>query len=676
MLIFCKKQKFSNFYLALYFAFLLNFEYNKIYFFKLQENSNDTNPHLNIDQSFLRDFSSEEYQFILNLKVQEPKRAFQRICKKIRKNFPDLSNHTDQQLEEMFERTKDSPQNIYEDIREYFQYPKNIIEMKNYLQSPLTYLYNNGFPLFKSKSNSPWSAFEVQRLKDLVYNFQGNINFGFCALCFPGRTGKQINAKYKHLVLNGEIDNVNKDNGNQVESINNKTYFTDEEENQIAEEIYDSVKKGIQINKEYVTKKVTCFFYEPWNIAKRAAIHNFENSKKQIYEDENKCIFTQEFLDHAQEIQKTIDDLNDIKKTMKQNNEDDQQDKIESALEVMRKYDIKKPSFSYCWLTSFMKRNRLSWRKAHYARRCAIDKAYASLYKDLVAEAVCKYGWDYVFNMDETSVRINNGSTKTIAPIALDEIVIEGKRNEKECFTAIGTSTRNGLKELILLTKGTEKSCSKYFTDDEMKKKKKKKFEVWPTNNQNGWVNEEIVLRYLKHLHDNWSKGQPCALIMDCYKAHHTLNVIKKADDLNIQLIFVPANGTSIYQPLDRRIFGIVKSKLRSFAKSDIFSGPDRFKIITEHLIKAWNAVSEEALKSAWDIPDVERKIDILSNPIDPSVNEIFKRRNVDLEKILNNEEEDNEDFFDEYFEEEEEDSDVINIMSLSKNINDNSLNE
>lgn len=67
-----------------------------------------------------------------------------------------------------------------------------------------------------------------------------------------------------------------------------------------------------------------------------------------------------------------------------------------------------------------------------------------------------------------------NGSTKTIVPIALDEIVIEGKRNEKECFTAIGTSTRNDLKKLIFLTKGKEKSCSKYFTNDEMKKQKKK----------------------------------------------------------------------------------------------------------------------------------------------------------------------------------------------------------
>lgn len=70
-----------------------------------------------------------------------------------------------------------------------------------------------------------------------------------------------------------------------------------------------------------------------------------------------------------------------------------------------------------------MKRNRLSLRKAHYPRRASIDNDYASLYINLVAETVQSYSWDYVFNMDETSVRINNGSTRTIAPIGLDEIL-------------------------------------------------------------------------------------------------------------------------------------------------------------------------------------------------------------------------------------------------------------
>lgn len=66
----------------------------------------------------------------------------------------------------------------------------------------------------------------------------------------------------------------------------------------------------------------------------------------------------------------------------------------------------------------------------------------------------------------------------------------------------------------------------------------------------------------------NWSDKQPCALLLDCFKAHCTVSVSKFAKDHFIELIFVPANAKSEYQPLDRRIFGILKSKLDSLAGS------------------------------------------------------------------------------------------------------------
>lgn len=44
-----------------------------------------------------------------------------------------------------------------------------------------------------------------------------------------------------------------------------------------------------------------------------------------------------------------------------------------------------------------------------------------------------------VFNMDETSVRINNGNDKTIDPTGTEEIIIISEKDNKECFTAIGT---------------------------------------------------------------------------------------------------------------------------------------------------------------------------------------------------------------------------------------------
>lgn len=585
------------------------------------------------------------------------------------RNFKDLENYSDNQLKQMYEQTKDAPWNLYKDVREYFEYPKNVAEIKKYLESPLTYLNNNGFPLYQSKCNKPWSKCETERLKQLAYRFKGHFNFAFCSLCFPGRSGKQINAKYQQLVTKGEIMIIdNKDSGP-----NNKFSFHlfNEEENEIANEIYQDVANGIQIDREYISKKAKCHYYEPWNVARKAAIQTFEEKKMQIYEDESNNVYTQEFLNYAQSIQNIIDDLNDIKKTFSQKSEIDPYEKYDAALEVLRKYKVPKATFSYSWLKGFMKRHRLSWRQAHYARRCAIDEEYVSIYLDILADAVCKYGWEYVFNMDETAVRINNGSTKTIAPIGLDDIVIEGKRNEKECFTAIGTSTIYELKDLILLTKGTEKSCAKFNGEDGKQKKSKKKsdIEIWPTNNDNGWVNEEIVLKYLRHLHDHWSLGQPCALIMDCFKAHHTAKVIRLAGSLNIELIFVPANGTSIYQPLDRRVFGILKSKMRSFAKSNIYSGKDRFHIITEHLKKAWKEVPVEALKSAWDIPGLKERIDKLSSgpkeeedqedqedheeeqkQPDQLLSDYLKRNGINLD----------DEIFDAYFKEEEENTDIL----------------
>ena len=111
---------------------------------------------------------------------------------------------------------------------------------------------------------------------------------------------------------------------------------------------------------------------------------------------------------------------------------------------------------------------------------------------------------------------------------------------------------------------------------------------------------------------------------------------------------FVPANSTSIYQLLDRKLFGIVKSKLRSFAKSNIYSGKERFRIITEHLTRTWKetAKSDTALKPAWNISGLQQRIDLLSGP--PAFYEEYQNNNKDdidilIHNYFLNEEEDNE---------------------------------
>jgi hypothetical protein len=50
--------------------------------------------------------------------------------------------------------------------------------------------------------------------------------------------------------------------------------------------------------------------------------------------------------------------------------------------------------------------------------------------------------------------------------------------------------------------------------------------------------------------------GERLMLILDFYKAHRTVAFHGKAKELGIELLFVWAGGTSLFPPLDRRIFG------------------------------------------------------------------------------------------------------------------------
>ena len=63
--------------------------------------------------------------------------------------------------------------------------------------------------------------------------------------------------------------------------------------------------------------------------------------------------------------------------------------------------------------------NRLSWRRAHFARRGKIDQTYVNIHLNQISYAV-KYSWNRVFNMDETCVQVYNSSIKPVAPIGVE----------------------------------------------------------------------------------------------------------------------------------------------------------------------------------------------------------------------------------------------------------------
>ena len=87
-------------------------------------------------------------------------------------------------------------------------------------------------------------------------------------------------------------------------------------------------------------------------------------------------------------------------------------------------------------------------------------------------------------------MHVNNSSTWTVAPVGVEKVVVDQARNEKECFTVIGTCTRFEAMPLIIVSKGTtEQSTLKFQVENNHDSK------VFLYMNKNGWINEDVMLK-------------------------------------------------------------------------------------------------------------------------------------------------------------------------------------
>jgi hypothetical protein len=64
---------------------------------------------------------------------------------------------------------------------------------------------------------------------------------------------------------------------------------------------------------------------------------------------------------------------------------------------------------------------------------------------------------------------------------------------------------------------------------------------------------------YLERLRELLPHG-PICLILDQYRTGDTAAFQAKAEHLGISLLWIPKETAGIYQPLDRRVFGALKS--------------------------------------------------------------------------------------------------------------------
>lgn len=167
--------------------------------------------------------------------------------------------------------------------------------------------------------------------------------------------------------------------------------------------------------------------------------------------------------------------------------------------------------------------------------------------------------------MDESFIPIYNYGGKVVGKKNTPTCeVIHGKKyNSKEGATIIAASKMKTEEKipLAIVAKGKSKRCEKKFgvqkNDDEI-----------IFHSPNGWTNSQVMIKYLEWLSGKMDH-QKFVLVLDVYKSHLKDEVLEKADELGIHLIFVPACGTGMYQPLDISVFGIFKEKLKKYEKEN-----------------------------------------------------------------------------------------------------------
>jgi hypothetical protein len=177
------------------------------------------------------------------------------------------------------------------------------------------------------------------------------------------------------------------------------------------------------------------------------------------------------------------------------------------------------------------------------------DKEYLD-YVTEVHSAMLQYGARLVLNMDETAInKIDPPTTAVVAKNSGHAALVHtsvGSLGQQittlPCISAAGDKLQLGV-----VVKGKTPRCLRRILADASPALQRVRFYY----SQKGWVNEQIMLEWLRDVVQPHTHSEPAALILDSYSSHFTADVRRAASEMNLELIQVPAGATSILQPLD-----------------------------------------------------------------------------------------------------------------------------
>ena len=221
--------------------------------------------------------------------------------------------------------------------------------------------------------------------------------------------------------------------------------------------------------------------------------------------------------------------------------------------------DVDIPQFnaSKGFIYDFKKNHGITSRKCHTKRRPDNKKYDTSFLQDmewLFSHVPLKY----IVNVDETGWEVVPGNIKVWHLVGQDHVVRYVNGNEKDKITVVAAIAADGSKlPLQFIAKGETKAVIETQIGDVAYHMR--------TYSSSGWTTSETFKKYLIGIRNfySWDDENTIHLLLDVFKAHLTDDVLKLAKELNIKLHLIPAGMTDELQPLDKKIFGPMKTFAR-----------------------------------------------------------------------------------------------------------------
>ena len=111
--------------------------------------------------------------------------------------------------------------------------------------------------------------------------------------------------------------------------------------------------------------------------------------------------------------------------------------------------------------------------------------------------------------------------------------------------------------------------------------------------------------QYFQQL-SQWMDGEECVLLLDRFSAHVSATTKRNAAKHRIKLVFIPTSGTDLFQPLDIRVFGCLKSMAQSIYNEDLFRKQEGYtpSEAADLFVRCWDRLNEDVIRKAWNVAD------------------------------------------------------------------------